>query len=111
MSKFDAIFCIVNEGYSEQAMETAKQLGARGGTVISARGTASKDAEKIFNISIQPEKEIVMIIVPSKIKDSILRGLYNVVGSGSLAQGIAFALPVDDVVGIQLPNEKVKKEN
>ena len=41
----EVIFCIVNSGYSEQVMESAKKLGARGGTVLTARGTANKDAE------------------------------------------------------------------
>ena len=40
----EAIFCIVNSGYSDVVMEAAKKLGASGGTVINARGTAPKDA-------------------------------------------------------------------
>ena len=55
----EAIFCIVNSGYSETVMEAAKKFGARGGTVINARGTAGKDAEKFFGITVQQEKEIV----------------------------------------------------
>ena len=45
MDKFVAILCIVNSGYTEVAMDAAKQFGARGGTVIHARGTVSKEAE------------------------------------------------------------------
>ena len=96
----EAIFCIVNSGYSEAVMDAAKKLGARGGTVINARGTASKEAESFFHITIQPEKEIVMIIVPSSIKDDVLHALYKEVGLDSPGQGIAFAMPVDSVVGI-----------
>ena len=70
--KHEAIFCIVNSGYSEAVMDAAKRLGAKGGTVINARGTASKEAEKFFGISVQPEKEIVMILVPSSCKDAVL---------------------------------------
>ncbi|MBR2441731.1 MAG: P-II family nitrogen regulator [Clostridia bacterium] len=96
----EAIFCIVNSGYSEMVMDAAKKLGARGGTVINARGTANKDAETFFGISIQPEKEIVMIIVPSKLKEDILHAVYKEAGLDSAGQGIAFALPVDAVVGL-----------
>ena len=100
MVKYEAIFCIVNAGFSEVAMDEAKRLGARGGTIMHGRGTAPKEAEKLFNITIQSEKEIVLILVPSEIKDSILKGLYHVVGLDTQAQGIAFTMPVDDVVGI-----------
>ena len=96
----EAIFCIVNNGYSETVMETAKKLGARGGTVINAFGTASKEAETFFHITIQPEKEIVMIVVPTSLKEDILSALYTEVGLETSGQGIAFSMPVDGVVGI-----------
>ena len=106
--KHEAIFCIVNSGYSEAVMDAAKKLGARGGTVINARGTASKEAESFFGITIQPDKEIVMILVPSAIKDNVLHALYKEVGLDSAGQGIAFALPVDGVVGLSTPTAETK---
>ena len=107
----EAIFCIVNSGYSELVMDAAKKLGARGGTVINARGTASKDAEKFFNITIEPEKEIVMILVPSAIKDDVLHALYQEAGLDTPGQGIAFALPVDSVVGLSEGDEHKTEEH
>lgn len=109
-NEFVVILCIINNGFSETAMEAARQCGARGGTVIHGRGTASKEAEKFFNISIQPEKEIVMILAIKEIKDSILKALYNAVGTNTPAQGIAFTLPVDDVIGIDSKAKKDEKK-
>ena len=100
MSKHVVILCIINNGYSEVAMDAAKHCGARGGTVLHGRGTVSKEAEKFFNITVTPEKEIVMILASTDIKDAILKALYNAVGSNTQAQGIAFALPVEVVIGI-----------
>ncbi|HBN12951.1 MAG TPA: transcriptional regulator [Clostridiales bacterium] len=98
--KYEAIFCIVNAGYSELVMDAAKEVGARGGTVIHARGTANKEAEQYFKITIQPEKDIVMILVPLTIKDAVLHAIYKSAGLKTEGQGIAFSLPVDDVVGL-----------
>lgn len=98
---FKCILAIVNNGFSEAAMDAAKACGAKGGTVLNGRGTMSKEAEKFFNISIQPEKEIVMILAQNDLVDGILKGLYNAVGTSTPAQGIVFALPVDEVVGIE----------
>ena len=53
MEEFQVIICIVNAGFSEEAMDAARKAGARGGTIMHGRGTASKEAEKIFNITIQ----------------------------------------------------------
>ena len=96
----EAIVCIVNAGFSEAVMDTAKEYGARGGTVLFARGTASKEAERFFKITVQPEKEMVMILVPKEIKDDILHALYKSVGLNTRGQGIAFSMPVDSVVGL-----------
>ena len=66
--KHEMILCIVNTGFSDIVMDAAKEVGARGGTVLHARGTANKEAEEFFHITIQPDKEIVMILLPSDIK-------------------------------------------
>ena len=63
--KHEVIFCIVNSGFADEVMTAAREFGASGGTVLRARGTANPNAEKLFNIAIQPEKEIVMILVNS----------------------------------------------
>ena len=92
-------------------MDAAKEFGARGGTVIRARGTANAEAEKLFQIAIQPEKEIVMILVDSAIKNDILHALYRAVGLKTPGQGIAFSLPVDEVVGLSsAPKEETNEQ-
>ena len=58
----EVIFAIVNSGFAEEVMEVAKAQGARGGTILHARGVARKDAEEFFGITIHSEKEILMII-------------------------------------------------
>ncbi len=104
----EVIFCIVNSGYSEAVMDAAKEVGARGGTIFNARGTAGKEAETFFHITIEPEKEIVMILVSADIKDAVLHALYKKVGLDTAGQGIAFSVPVDAVVGLtnNTPTEK-----
>ncbi len=96
----EVIFCIVNSGFAGEVMDAAREFGAGGGTVVRARGTANPNAEKLFNIAIQPEKEIVMILVDAKIKDDILHALYKAVGLNTPGQGIAFSMPVESVVGL-----------
>ncbi len=97
---YELIVCIVNAGFSELVMDAAKEVGARGGTVIHAKGTANKDAEKYFKITIQPEKEMVLILVSQEIKDKVLHAVYQSAGLKTDGQGIAFSMPVDNVVGI-----------
>lgn len=109
MKKHEMIFCIVNEGFADSAMDAAREVGARGGTVLHAKGTANAEAEKMFGIAIQPEKEIVMILVESDIKEAVLHALYQKAGLKTAGQGIAFSLPVSEAIGLSPVDEKAKK--
>jgi hypothetical protein len=99
-NKYELIFCIVNAGFAVEAMEAAKKAGAKGGTILRARGTANPEAEEFYNISIQPDKEILWLIVPKDIKDDVMHRLYQDVGLDTKSKGIAFSVPVTHAVGL-----------
>ena len=99
--EYQMIICIVNAGFSGEVMDVARREGATGGTIIHARGTANPNAEAEFQITINPEKDLVLLTVKTEIKDNILKAIYNEVGLGSDANGVAFSLPVTNVVGIK----------
>ena len=103
----EVIFAIVNSGFAEEAMDIARANGARGGTIINARGVAREDAAAFFGITVHAEKEMLMMVVEKTIRDDILNALYKEMGMGKKAQGIAFSLPVSDVAGlVKEPDEK-----
>ena len=101
---YEMIMAIVNDGYTDLVMDAAKKAGARGGTVLTARGTGNKDIEKFFGVVITPEKQIVMILVPKDMKDAVIASIYKECGINTKGQGIAFAMPVSDVIGIVAPS-------
>ena len=97
---YEVIFAIVNAGFAEEAMEVARAQGARGGTILNARGVAREKEAAFFGIPIHPEKEMLMLVVEKPIRDQILNALYKEMGMDKKAQGIAFSLPVSDVAGL-----------
>lgn len=111
-TKYELVICVVNKGFNEQVMITAKSCGAKGGTVINARGTAKEDVAKRFDYIVTPEKEIVLLVVPFEIKDQLLHALYKDIGIQTPAQGIVFTVPVDETAGIgkkSAQNEKAEE--
>ena len=104
-SGYELIMCIVNDGFSDTVMDCARKAGARGGTIINAHGSAKPEAEKLSGITIQPEKEVVMIVAKLSDSDNILKAIYDNAGLMTDAHGIAYTLPIDNFV---LP-EKQKK--
>ena len=96
----EVIFVIVNSGFAEDVMEVARQQGARGGTILNARGVAKEEAAAFFGIALHSEKEILMMVVEKEIRDNVLNAVYKEMGMAKKAQGIAFSLPVSDVAGL-----------
>ena len=98
--QYDLIIAIVNNGFADDAMDAARQAGAKGGTVVHARGAGIKEAEKFFGITIQPEKEMMFILTQSDAKRGIMEALCQQSGLTTPAHGIIFSMPVSDVMGV-----------
>lgn len=96
----DLIVAIVERGHSDEVMDAAKSAKAAGGTVLKARGTGFKEAEKFFGITIQPEKEIVLILTTGEYRPKIMEAISTKAGLQSRARTIMFSLPVNDIAGL-----------
>ena len=101
MDKFEMIVCIANAGFSGEVMDVARSAGAMGGTVMHARGTGRKEAEETFKITINPEKDLILIAVNEKIKDDVMKAIYDRAGLNTDANAVAFSLPISSSVGIR----------
>ena len=52
-------------------------------------------------MEVHTDKEMIMILVRDDIKENVLSAIYKAAGLASRGQGIAFTLPVNDVVGLK----------
>lgn len=99
--KFETIICIANAGFSGEVMDAARKEGATGGTILHARGTARKKAEEEFKITVNPEKDFILIVVRADLKDNIMKSIYEHAGLNTDANCVAFSLPVTKALGIK----------
>lgn len=104
----EVIFAIVNAGFADEAMAVAREQGARGGTILHARGVAREKEAEFFGITIHADKELLMLVVEKDQRDGILNALYKEMGMDKRSQGIVFSLPVSDVAGLALPVQEEK---
>lgn len=95
------ILAICNTGFADEVMEVAKKAGAKGGTILHGRGSVQKDALQFLSITIEPEKEVVIIIVGEE-RDNIMQAISTNLGVGTKAHTICLSLPVDSVAGLNL---------
>jgi nitrogen regulatory protein PII len=94
------IVSIVQKGWGSTVLEAAVNAGARGSTVLLGRGAGINEQEKIFGMSIEPEKEIVLTIVRTDQVDTVLGDIVRAAELNRTGRGIAFVLPVDRVAGV-----------
>ena len=86
----------------------AREHGARGGTILNARGVVKEDAARFFGITVHADKEILMMVVEKDIRDRVLNAIYKELGMAKKAKGIVFSLPVSDVAGLAAPEPELK---
>ena len=95
---FDVVAVVMERGYTNVAMDAARKAGARGGTVISARGIA--EVKRFFGIEIQAEKEIVFLVVRSDEKQQVMTALMQAVGMKTRSHGIVLSMPLSAAIGL-----------
>ena len=99
-SKYHLIITIANEGYADIIMNVAKRNGANGGTLIKGRGIGGKGSFKLFNVTVEPEKDIILIVCTNEEKNKIMKAILDKNGINTESKGICFSLPIDAAVGI-----------
>src|SRR5690606_3042625 len=90
----------VRKGWGSSVLQASVKAGARGGTVLLGRGVGIHEKEKIFGMSIEPEKEILLTMVETAKVDEILDEIVRAAELEAAGHGMAFVLPVHKVVGI-----------
>ncbi|MCK9479404.1 MAG: P-II family nitrogen regulator [Firmicutes bacterium] len=94
------IFTIVEKGEAEAVVEAATKAGARGGTIINARGSGVHETSKVFLMDIEPEREIVMILAKTNITDNIVAAIKEVAKPNKPGGGVVFVQNVGKTYGI-----------
>ena len=90
----------VHTGYSDAVVDAAREVGARGGTVLHGRRIAQENALQELGFDGQEEQDSVLIVVPSEKKAPVMQAIAEKCGLNTPAHGVIVALPVDDVMGL-----------
>lgn len=97
---YEAIFVIVNKGQSVEVLEAAESAGSTGGTVIHGRGSGTQEKAKLFNIEIEPEKDIVLILSNREQTGVITEAIERRLHINKPGAGILFVMGVTRTLGL-----------
>jgi nitrogen regulatory protein PII len=96
----EAIFVVVPKGSRDEVLEAAKSAGATGGTIIHGRGAASQEKQRLFNLQIEPEKDIILIISRTDKTDAIVNSVKNKLDIDKPGAGIIFVMDITRAEGL-----------
>jgi len=97
---YDLIVTIVGRGYADRVIRASKDAGAEGGTVIYGRGTGIHEQKTLFGIPVEPEKEIILTLIPNESTEQVLSAIVKAGDLEKPGTGISFVLEVKKVAGI-----------
>lgn len=100
-SMYNAIYTIVERGLGDDVIDAAQKAGSMGGTIIQARGSGIHERQKVFNMTIEPEKEIVLILSQNDITNQIVDSIKNELKIDEPGKGIIFVTDVKETYGIR----------
>lgn len=95
-----AIWVVVDKGEAETVVEAAEKAGALGATVINARGAGKHETSHLFAMSIEPEKEMVLLVVDQAVASQLLERICQDCQINEPGRGIAFAVNVEQYRGL-----------
>ena len=100
LKDFQLIVTIVNSGDSAAVVKAAAKAGAEGGTILNGRGTGVNEQQKFMNFTIDPEKDVVLTLVPSSYAENVVASIEQAVDLNAPGKGIAFLIDVEKVFGV-----------
>jgi len=108
-TKYELIIVIANIGYSDQIMAAAREAGAKGGTVIHAKGTGAHGSRDFYGVTLAEEKEMIYTVVLSEKKNAVMANVMEKCGVGKKPEAVLMSLPVTSTAGMRFYEMKEAK--
>jgi len=109
---FKLILVFVDDDKTDLVLETARQCGAKGATVINnARGEGMKQSKTFFGLTLEAQRDVVLMLVEEHISRHILERIASVADfDNTPGTGIAIQIDVEDAIGVMHQVEVLKQE-
>ena len=96
----ELVIAVVNQKFTDEAIEAAKSAGATGATVLNTVSVGNDAVEQRLGTSLNAETDLLMFITSSDYKLKIMEAVRDAAGLKTEGGAVIFSLPVDDLVGI-----------
>ena len=96
----ELVIAVVNEKFSDAAIDAARAAGATGATVFHSRSLDNAKVEQKMGTSISTDTNSIFFLTTKEYKLKIMEAIRDVAGIKTDGTAVLFSVPVDDLVGI-----------
>ncbi|MBF0455976.1 MAG: P-II family nitrogen regulator [Magnetococcales bacterium] len=107
---FKLVVVTTRTDLTDQIVEAAKKVGSTGATILPARGTGIHEAKTFFGLSLEIQRDVILFILEEHLVESVLQTVKETGGFHEPGTGIAFALDIDNIVGLESQISHFSKE-
>ncbi len=104
-SKMKSLFIIINAGHAHELLELLREAGATGATILNTRGEEGKH-ESFMGITMDSEKELIVCVAEEATAEKAIKLIGEKMGVNTPVHGVCFTIPIDNLVGINIPLNK-----
>ncbi len=99
---FKLIIVFVEDDKTDLVMETSREYGATGATVINnARGEGLNASKTFLGLTLETQRDVLLLLVEEHLSRTILEAISKAAEFDSKpGTGIAFQIDVEDAVGV-----------
>lgn len=98
---YKSIVAMVKPDLTEMVVNSAKEVGATGATIIPASGTGAHEAKTFFGISLDIRTDVVIFLVDDELVKPVLSAIKEAGRFSEPGTGIAFVLAVEQTAGFE----------
>jgi len=109
---FKLIIVFVEDDKTDQVLDTAREHGAKGATVINnARGEGLKQTKTFFGLNLETQRDVLLLLVEEHLSRHILEKIAKVAEfDNKSGTGIAFQIDVEDAIGVMRQVKELNQE-
>jgi nitrogen regulatory protein P-II 1 len=98
---YKSIVAMVKPDLTDRVVNSAKQVGATGATIIPASGTGAHEAKTFFGLSLDIRTDVVVFLVDGEMVEPVLSAIKEAGRFSEPGTGIAFVLAVESTAGFE----------
>ena len=98
---YKCIIAMVKPNLTGMVVDSAKEVGATGATIIPASGTGAHEAKTFFGLSLDIRTDVAIFLVDDEIVELVLSAIKEAGRFKEPGTGIAFVLAAEQTAGFE----------